>query len=99
MLQLTSRCSAVAVLLMSLALSGAARAQSAIASCEAATLEQWKFLDGSNFPGALGSLSSAPGHTGTCAHLSYDFSAGGKYVGATLVLPSPVQANAISMWV
>jgi len=93
------RAAAVAVLLTSLGLSGAAHAQSAIASCESATLTQWKYLDGSDFPGAKGSLSATPGHSGTGAHLSYDLSGGGKYVGATLVLPSPVQANAVALWV
>jgi len=99
-MQFPWRCAfAVAILLTSLGMSVAANAQSAIASCESATLEQWKYLDGSDFPGAKGALSSAPGHTGTGAHLSYDFSAGGKYVGATFVLPSPVQASAVALWV
>jgi hypothetical protein len=89
----------VAVLLVSLGFSGIAEAQSAIASCETATLEQWTYLDGSDFPGAKGSLSSAPGHTGTCARLSYDFSVGGKYVGATFILASPAQASAVALWV
>ncbi|HEX2673696.1 MAG TPA: hypothetical protein VHM25_22615, partial [Polyangiaceae bacterium] len=89
----------MAVLLTSLGLTATGHAQSAIASCESATLTQWKYLDGSDFPGAKGSLSSSPGHTGTGAHLSYDFSGGGKYVGATFVLPSPVQANAVALWV
>ena|GEM_PF-898771 len=100
-LQLPSRCAVVAaVLSMSLGLAGSAKAQTAIASIETATLAQWKFLDVvSDFPGAKGSLSSVPGHTGSSARLSYDFSAGGKYVGATFVLPSPVQASAVSLWV
>ncbi|HET7539026.1 MAG TPA: cellulase family glycosylhydrolase [Polyangiaceae bacterium] len=94
-----SRCAVVvAVLASSLGAAATAKAQSAIASCESATLGQWKFLDGSEFPGAKGSLISAPGHSGTCAHLAYDFSAGGKYVGTTLVLSAPVQASAVSLW-
>jgi len=98
-MQLRSRCAAVvAVLSLSLGFAATAGAQSAIASCETATLGQWKFLDGSEFAGARGSLTSAPGHTGTSAHLAYDFSAGGKYVGATFVLPSPVPASAVSLW-
>src|SRR5689334_10048848 len=96
-MRLSWRCAfAVAVLLASLGYPAAARAQDAIASCESATLEQWKYLDGSDFPGAKGSLSSVPGHTGAGAHLSYDFSGGGRYVGATFVLPSPLRADAVA---
>jgi len=99
-LQQTSRkAAAVAVLLAGFSVARGAAAQTAIASIEAATLEQWKFLDISSFQGARGSLIAVPGHTGTGARLSYDFSAGGKYVGATVALPSPLQTSAVALWV
>lgn len=90
---------AVTAILTSLGFSAAAEAQSVIASCESATLSKWTFVNGSEFPGAQGSLSSVAGHTGSCARLAYDFRAGGKYVGANLVLPSPLQAGAVALWV
>lgn len=90
---------AVAALFLSLGFARAAHGQTMIASCETATLDGWTFLDGSDFPGAKGSLTSAPGHSGSSARLAYDFSEGGKYVGATIVLPSPVRASAVALWV
>lgn len=58
----------------------------------------WTFSNGPEFPGATGSLTRGAGHTGQCAHLAYDLSKGGHYVGALRTLPSPVNAKAIAFW-
>lgn len=59
----------------------------------------WTFSNGPEFPGAKGSLTRGPGHTGSGAHLAYDFSGGGAYVAASLRLAAPVNAAAIGFWV
>jgi hypothetical protein len=65
----------------------------------AASPAPWVFSKGPEYPGAAGSLSSGPGHSGKGAHLAYDFSGGGLYVGATLSLVTPLTATAIDVWV
>ena len=59
----------------------------------------WVFSNGPEFPGAKGSLSPGAGHSGTGAHLAYDTRAGGNYVSATDLLPAPVAAGALRLWV
>ena len=59
----------------------------------------WTFYNGSEFPGATGSLTSGPGYVGKGAHLSYNLSQGGHYVSANLTLPTPLTLAAISFWV
>ncbi len=61
--------------------------------------EPWIFSNGSEFPGATGSLTRGTGHSGSGAHLAYDFSGGGAYVAATLKLPTPVNAAEVAFWV
>ena len=63
------------------------------------TVAPWTFSNGPEFPGASGSLSLGTGYSGQGAHLSYDFSKGGSYVGAFLNLATPISAAAISFWV
>jgi MYXO-CTERM domain-containing protein len=58
----------------------------------------WTFYNGSEFPGAKGSLSAGAGHSGKGAHLAYDLSGGGRYVSATLALSTPVTATALAYW-
>lgn len=62
-------------------------------------LSSWTFSNGPEFPGAQGSLSSGPGHSGTGAHLAFDFSGGGHYVSASYSFPSPLTTAAIALWV
>src|SRR5262249_44870544 len=59
----------------------------------------WAFSNGPEFPGATGSLTLGSGHTGSGAHLAYDFTGGGHYVAATLTLATPIDAGAIGFWV
>jgi hypothetical protein len=59
----------------------------------------WTFFNGPEFPGAKGSLTRGPGHSGSGARLAYDFSGGGAYVAASLRLAVPVNAAAIGFWV
>jgi len=63
------------------------------------TAAPWTFSNGPEFPGASGSLSIGTGYSGQGAHIAYDFSMGGSYVGAFLNLATPVSAAAISLWV
>ncbi len=52
----------------------------------------WVFYNGGEFPGATGSLTLGEGANGSKqgAHLAFDFSKGGNYVGANLSLPTPI---------
>ena len=59
----------------------------------------WTFSNGPEFPGATGSLTVGAGHSGQGAHLAYDLSQGGNYVGANLPLAFPLTAAAIGFWV
>src|SRR3954468_10099623 len=59
----------------------------------------WVLYEGTEFPGATGSLTSSAGHSGKGAHLAYDLTAGGRYVSATLTLPPPRAAVAVGYWV
>jgi hypothetical protein len=60
----------------------------------------WQFYNGSEYPGATGSLTLGTGYSGHGAHLAYDFSKGGRYVEAYLSLPTPVASAAFaSFWV
>jgi hypothetical protein len=61
--------------------------------------EPWTFSNGPEFPGAKGSLAKGPGHTGSGAHLAYDFSGGGAYVAASLKLSTPINAAEVGFWV
>ncbi len=58
----------------------------------------WTFYDGSEFPGATGSIGAGPGHAGHGLELSYDLTQGGNYVAANLALTVPVAARAIGFW-
>jgi hypothetical protein len=60
----------------------------------------WTFTNGAEFPGAIGSLTSGVGHNSERgAHLVYDFSRGGRYVGAEMQLPQPLAAAAVAFWI
>ncbi len=60
----------------------------------------WTFTNGAEFPGAIGSLTLGVGHNSERgAHLAYDFSRGGRYVGAELQLPQPLPAAAVAFWI
>ena len=61
--------------------------------------DPWSFSNGPVFPGAKGSLTRGAGHNGSGAHLAYDFSGGGAFVEASLVLAPPVSAAEIAFWV
>jgi hypothetical protein len=61
--------------------------------------EPWTFSNGPEFPGAKGSLTRGAGHSGSGAHLAYDFSGGGAYVAATLRLVTPTNGAAVGFWV
>ena len=58
----------------------------------------WTFSNGSEFPGAQGSLTLGAGHTGQGASLAYDFSGGGKYVSAGITLSQPASGAALALW-
>ena len=99
---ITSRvCTGVAVLIASLCIAHPASAdEHLIDDFESAqSLASWSFSNGPEFPGATGSLTTGPGHSGQGAHLAYDFSAGGAYVSATLALDPAISAAAVSLWV
>ncbi len=59
----------------------------------------WSFSNGPEYPGASGSVSQCPGHTGNGMCLSFDMTQGGNYVGATYNLPAPTAMSALSLWV
>jgi hypothetical protein len=61
--------------------------------------EPWTFSNGSEFPGAKGSLAKGAGHSGSGAHLAYDFSGGGAFVAASLKLATPINAAEVGFWV
>ncbi|HLN57313.1 MAG TPA: hypothetical protein VK416_02070 [Thermoanaerobaculia bacterium] len=61
--------------------------------------EPWTFSNGPEFPGAKGSLTRGAGHSGSGAHLAYDFSGGGAYVAASLKLATPINAAEVGFWV
>ncbi len=61
--------------------------------------EPWTFSNGPEFPGAKGSLTRGKGHSGSGAHLAYDFSGGGAYVAASLKLATPINAAEVGFWV
>jgi hypothetical protein len=56
----------------------------------------WRFNNGSEFPGATGSMAAVAGHPGRGLSLTYDFSRGGLYVAALRSFP-PVTAVAIRL--
>ena len=56
----------------------------------------WTLSLGTEFPGAAGSLTLAPGYVGHGAHLAYDFSAGGHYVSAGIAWTQSLSAAAVS---
>ncbi len=66
---------------------------------EPASPAPWIFSNGPEFPGATGSLTLGIGQSGYGAHLSFDITGGGNYVGATDWLPTPVVAGALQFWV
>jgi hypothetical protein len=59
----------------------------------------WVFSNGPEYPGATGSLTRVPGYSGFGACLSFNLTGGGNYVSATLNLPAPITAQALSLWV
>ena len=61
----------------------------------------WAFHNGSEFPGATGSLERAEeaGRDGAGGRLSFDFTGGGAYVQATLKLPEQPALEAVELWV
>ncbi len=61
--------------------------------------DPWTFSNGPEFPGAKGSLTKGAGHSGSGAHLAYDFSGGGAYVAASLKLATPINAAEVGFWV
>jgi hypothetical protein len=61
--------------------------------------EPWTFSNGPAFPGATGSLTRGAGHSGSGAHLAYDFSDGGAFVAASLTLATPINAAGVGFWV
>lgn len=75
-----------------------ASADVVIDAFERTAVSPWTFFNGSEFPGATGSLAIGTGHAGKGATLSYDLSRGGQYVSANLNLRTPVTAAAISLW-
>ena len=54
---------------------------------ERTSVAPWSFYNGSEFPGATGSLTigTNSGYTGNGAHLAYDFSGGGKLCCGTII--------------
>ncbi len=64
-----------------------------------ASLTNWSFNNGPEFPGAVGSLSLGTGHVGSGAHLVFDISGGGNYVSADRDLAAPLQSVGIALWV
>ncbi len=64
-----------------------------------ASFARWTFYNGAEFPGATGSLIRAAGHFGAGARLGYDFTGGGAYVSAKLILPAPLTGAALAFWV
>jgi MYXO-CTERM domain-containing protein len=66
----------------------------------------WVLGTGTEFPGAKGSLTLAPGRGGNVAHLAYDFSCTGDaatcdphYVQAQITPPSPLAGSALVFFV
>jgi hypothetical protein len=59
--------------------------------------EPWKFSSGSEYPGAVGSMSLVPGSSGKGLQLAYDFSRGGVYVAAYRALSQPTPAVALRL--
>ncbi len=60
----------------------------------------WTFTNGAEFPGAIGTLTSGVGHNSEHgAHLTYDFSQGGSYVGAELQFKQLIPATTVAFWI
>ncbi|MBV9268085.1 MAG: hypothetical protein JO061_18095, partial [Acidobacteriaceae bacterium] len=70
------------------------------------SLRAWQFSNGAEFPGASGSLSLGPGHTGAGATLNFkircagDHQSCGHYVGAYRNISTPPNSefHAVSLW-
>src|SRR4051812_22117931 len=61
-------------------------------------LSRWSFSNGSEFPGATGSLNLSTTPWGTnCGRLVYNFEKGGHYVAGLHTLPQSVSLAWISM--
>jgi len=67
-----------------------------------ASVQEWSFSNGSEWPGAVGSLAWAAdvGHAGAGSlELRYDFRNGGQYVAAIVPLPTEPPVQAVRFWV
>jgi hypothetical protein len=95
----------LALALLSLAMGvlhipSAAARQMLVDDFEVVGAASWTFTSGPEFPGAIGSFTSGVGHNSEHgAHLIYDFSRGGHYVGAEIKLPQPLAAAAVAFWI
>ncbi len=85
---------------LALLLASPAAAATLLDDFESATSpEPWRFASGAEFPGAKGSLSSGPGHTGKGLWLAYDLTSGGRYVQASRTFNPKIDVRALSFWV
>ncbi|MGC4091269.1 MAG: hypothetical protein QM756_26010 [Polyangiaceae bacterium] len=64
-----------------------------------ASLTDWVFSNGPEFPGAKGALTRGSGHAGAGAHLEYDLTGGGNYVSATRTFVTPISPKGLAFWV
>ncbi len=70
-------------------------------SANAASVKQWSFWNGREFPGATGSIAwdGTQGHDGPgCLAVKYSFVGGGNYVQATSAVPAGVNAQVARLW-